>query len=226
MLAHRDNKRYEEWSLEGTAQLLWERFPESHIWVVRPSKMHLKTFSCFANFVASNDIGCPDHSPGQKSWHHLQALLKSAVALLSEDLPSLNLLPSADLPAELVGFSKGCVVLNQLLYDLREAKLDESTQNFVNLVKRIHWLDGAHNGGSNTWITDEVVLEALKGLQIRVAAHVTPYQVKDPMRLWIGKEQKKFVERVRKQGIDVMNTLHFANVQRSLDCHFKVLRKF
>ena len=52
-------------------------------------------------------------------------------------------------PKKIVGFSKGVVVLNQLMIDSRE----ESGVDFFKLVETMCWLDGAHNGGLLTWMS-------------------------------------------------------------------------
>ena len=129
-------------------------------------------------------------------------------------------------PVTLIGFSKGCVVLNQLLYDLALAKQDKEVGTFTSLVKAMYWLDGGHNGGMNTWITQEPVLKSLVGAGIKVHSHVTPYQVEDDRRPWIAKEQKKFVSRLRLMGVAIDNTLHFSGETRSLDIHFRLLKEF
>ncbi len=139
----------------------------------------------------------------------------------SQDFPSIP-----DLPTEIVGFSKGCVVLNQLLHELRLAKEDPDLQGFINQVQHMYWLDGGHNGGSKTWITDPEVLKELLGTNIEVRAHVTPYQMKDAMRKWIGQEHKKFIQNLRKLGVSVFDTMHFAEEERCLENHFKVLERF
>lgn len=38
--------------------------------------MELKTFSCFDNFVPSNNCGAPDHTPTHYALHHLERLLQ------------------------------------------------------------------------------------------------------------------------------------------------------
>ena len=47
---HRDNRQYVRWNLEETARLLQQKFSNNYIWVIKPSKMQLKTFSIYANF--------------------------------------------------------------------------------------------------------------------------------------------------------------------------------
>jgi hypothetical protein len=212
MLAHRDNKHYEKWNLENMCRLLSHKFPNSHVWVVKPSAMHLKTFSSYKNFVESDTMGCPTHSEGQGSWQHLSALISASAAKVENSNP--------DLPCRVIGFSKGCVVLNQLLYDL------DPSNSFVKRVSDMYWLDGGHNGGFNTWVTDPKILEKLLQTSIHVHAHVTPYQMNDSNRKWIGKEQKKFVSVLRRLNAQVSSALHFEGEERSLHIHFQVLNEF
>ena len=232
MLAHRDNKRFEEWNLESTAELLCRRFPRSHVWVMKASRMNLKTFAVYSNFVRSNNVGCPEHEAGQRSWHHVSGLLANAGERLrdvcgkSSDDTCVAVKVDASVPVIIVGFSKGCIVLNQLLYDLALAKQDNDVSVFTGLVKAMYWLDGGHSGGSNTWVTHEPVLKSLLGSGIEVHSHVTPYQMDDDRRPWIGKEQKKFVGRLRPMVVGVNHTLHFSGETRSLNVHFRLLTEF
>ncbi|NXI39330.1 CB069 protein, partial [Galbula dea] len=126
----------------------------------------------------------------------------------------------------LIGFSKGCVVLNQLLYELKEAKKDRNTDAFIKNIKAIYWLDGGHSGGSNTWVTYPEVLKELAETGIEVHAHVTPYQVFDTMRSWIGREHDKFVQILEEFGVEINDRLHFADDVPSLDNHFRVHEVF
>ncbi len=146
----------------------------------------------------------------------------SSTTTHSCDSPAAN----PDLPMSVIGFSKGCVVLNQMLYELSRARENPELEHVVRRVTHMYWLDGGHNGGSNTWVTDEEVLNSLVGTGIQVRAHVTPYQMKDEMRNWIGQEHKKFVEYLRAIGVTVYDATHFANQDRSLENHFQVLTKF
>lgn len=67
-----------------------------------------------------------------------------------------------------MGFSKGCAVLNQFLYELhyydRDSNTDPNINNFIKLIKDMWWLDGGHNGPKNTWITDKDILRSFAKL--------------------------------------------------------------
>ncbi|XP_014701464.1 mitochondrial protein C2orf69 homolog [Equus asinus] len=126
----------------------------------------------------------------------------------------------------LIGFSKGCVVLNQLLFELKEAKKDKNIDAFIKSIRTMYWLDGGHSGGSNTWVTYPEVLKEFAQTGIIVHTHVTPYQVRDPMRSWIGKEHKKFVQILGDFGMQVTSKIHFAKEAPSIENHFRVHEVF
>ncbi|CAH1119351.1 unnamed protein product [Phaedon cochleariae] len=131
---------------------------------------------------------------------------------------------------KLVGFSKGCVVLNQFLYEFQYYKTfssdDSDTCKIISRIKQMYWLDGGHAGGKNTWITSKPLLETLANLRISIHVHVTPYQIKDDHRPWIRKEEKLFSETLKKFGAPVHRKIHFENDSPSLEMHFSILNEF
>ncbi|XP_024419598.1 mitochondrial protein C2orf69 homolog [Desmodus rotundus] len=270
MIHHPENYQWENWSLENVATILAHRFPNSYIWVIKCSRMHLHKFSCYDNFVKSNMFGAPEHNTDFGAFKHLYTLLVNAFNLsqnsllskknvkdLNEDSKASNCRSSSshttngcqgekESPCEnfdesamsfyppslngasftLIGFSKGCVVLNQLLFELKEAKKDKNIHAFIDSIRTMYWLDGGHSGGSNTWITYPEVLKEFAQTGIIVHTHVTPYQVRDPMRSWIGKEHKKFVQILGDFGMQVSSQIHFAKEAPSIENHFRVHEVF
>ncbi|KAL3831877.1 hypothetical protein ACJMK2_023574 [Sinanodonta woodiana] len=244
MKAHRDNVHYLEWNLESTAELLQKNFDDTVIFVMKPSKMFLQTFSIYSNFVESNQEGTPTFSSEFGGFRHLIKLYSNACKLAHEDENkstsnegscqknkaepgcetemSERLIP-ARVPISIMGFSKGCVVLNQLVYELEQIETNEELKNFSSNIHAMYWLDGGHIGGSKAWITDDDVLVHLKNLGCKIVVHVTPYQIRDPMRAWIGKEESKFVAKLKKLGAKIEQHVHFDNEDRSITNHFKVL---
>ena len=137
--------------------------------------------------------------------------------------------PTDEFPVILVGFSKGCVVLNQIIYELSSALTgnDLHLRDFASRISTMYWLDGGHGGESNTWITDEKFLDHLATNVRSIRVHVTPYQIQDSSRPWIGREQKKFVEKLRSLGAkDLKVKVHFQDREPSLAFHFKLLEHF
>ncbi|XP_029790003.1 UPF0565 protein C2orf69 homolog [Suricata suricatta] len=269
MTRHPENYQWENWSLENVANILAHRFPNSYIWVIKCSRMHLHKFSCYDNFVKSNMFGAPEHSTDFGAFKHLYMLLVNAFNLsqnsllskknvkdLNQDSKTSNCSSSSHTtngcqgekertcekfdesvmsfypPSlngasfTLIGFSKGCVVLNQLLFELKEAKKDKNIDAFIKSIRTMYWLDGGHSGGSNTWVTYPEVLKEFAQTGIIVHTHVTPYQVCDPMRSWIGKEHKKFVQILGDLGMQVTSQIHFAKEAPSIENHFRVHEVF
>ncbi|XP_050678046.1 mitochondrial protein C2orf69 homolog isoform X2 [Leptidea sinapis] len=293
MQTHRDNRNYLKWSLENTARMLSDSFPTKHIVVVRPSRIEYKSFSCYDNFVPSNNAGVPDHTPTHSALHHLEKLLQevssrvkelpvrelceAVVSALITDDDDIEITPyhsneavgcsksngsskavdTAPTGAQsvaaqhkqdlhplwwreslalddsqlcLVGFSKGCVVLNQLIYEFHYTKTltpwDAHVCRFIDRIESMYWLDGGHAGGKNTWITSRSLLETLTRLDLRVFVHVSGYQVRDEARPWIAREEKCFSTLLRKLGANIQRFMHDEGGTHSLTSHFDVLANF
>jgi hypothetical protein len=125
-----------------------------------------------------------------------------------------------------IGFSKGAVVLNQLLYDMHSCQLEDSAlEAFYSTLCVMAWLDGGHSGGSHTWITDKDVLASLgRRSNLTVDIRVTPYQVRDPSRPWIGREESTFSTTLQTlMNERVKRRLYFADAEADLSHHFQVI---
>jgi len=154
---------------------------------------------------------------------HVRAFLETK-AHCEDEQPTVSV-PVPDY-ITLVGFSKGCVVLNQFLFELPIMDSDVVLKDFVSKFKAIYWLDGGHKGNKNTWVTDSDVLKSLADLKIKLFVHVTPYQVDDPMRAWIGKQYWKFVDKLKNLGANIMSTKHHKDELPTIANHFDVLNCF
>ncbi|KAF7285841.1 mitochondrial protein C2orf69 homolog isoform X2 [Rhynchophorus ferrugineus] len=258
MLAHRDNKNHKDWSLDNTAFRMQQKFPKCHILVVKPSRMDFKTFSCFKNFVESDNLGVPHHTANYNSLTHLDKLIqnvsswlndlsqmelndllsvsKKAVTCMSND-DVMNHEDSAsnyhknirDCNLKLVGFSKGCVVLNQMLHEFHtvmNSHINEDYTSFISRISDMYWLDGGHSGGKNTWITDKDILQTLALLEIKVHIHLSPYQIEDDRRPWIRKEEKIFSDVLKRLGCNIQRYIHFEGLPSSIMLHFNVYDAF
>lgn len=135
-----------------------------------------------------------------------------------------------DLPSgfslTLVGFSKGCVVLNQMVHELAGARADLQLSRLVGAVSDMYWLDGGHPGGSETWVTDKQLLKELASSGVSVHAHVTPYEVSDPMRAWVGHEHGHFIKCLEEFGARLNKNLHFEDEPASIENHFRIIQEF
>ena len=85
------------------------------------------------------------------------------------------------------------------------------------------WLDGGHNGGKDIWLTDKTVLQTLVDLNIEVEVRVTPYQVHNTNRPWIGKEEKLFRSLLTRLGARVKRRLYSDEEPACIENHFKVI---
>ncbi|XP_049904120.1 mitochondrial protein C2orf69 homolog [Epinephelus moara] len=221
------------WSLEQVALILGRRFPDRHVWVVRASHMYLHKFSCYHNFVESNMFGAPEHSPYSPdfgAFSHLRALLSHGMERANLPNPlqpqgGADSIPSG-FSLTVVGFSKGCVVLNQMVYELAGARADPQLSHFVKCISDMYWLDGGHPGGSETWVTNKQVLKELAASGVSIHAHVTPYEVCDPMRAWVGREHGYFIKTLEEFGAFPSKKLHFEDEPPSIDNHFRVIQDF
>ncbi|XP_048578789.1 mitochondrial protein C2orf69 homolog isoform X3 [Nematostella vectensis] len=222
------DKNWRQWDLESTARLLARRFANSFVWVIRPSRYHKDTFSCYNNFTEGDMFGVPDHRNTEYgALRHLKALINAGVKQIL-DIADGEEDATHDFPILLVGFSKGCVVLNQITHELTgmTAGVDSSLNDFVSRISTMYWLDGGHSGEANTWVTDEKYLYHLANHIPSIRVHVTPYQVNDWTRPWIGKEQRLFVEKLRSLGANIKVKTHFQDKEPSLFYHFKLLENF
>ncbi|XP_077436328.1 mitochondrial protein C2orf69 homolog [Vanacampus margaritifer] len=226
MSSHPECVQWLAWSLEQVGVTLGRRFPGQHVWLVRASRMHLHKFSSYSNFVDSNMFGAPAHapySPRRGALRHLRSLLIHGMERAG--LPDV-IQPSSGFSLTLVGFSKGCVVLNQVLHELGGALADPRLSDFAGSLSDMFWLDGGHPGGSQTWVTDRKLLSGLAASGIGVHAHVTPYEVRDPARAWVGREHACFLKTLEEFGARLYDKVHFVDQPPSIENHFRVIQEF
>ncbi len=287
--------QWKHFCLENTCLWLQTKFPDSAIWIVRPSRMLRSLFSSFHNFVQSSITGVPEYSNTHGAIPNLERMLRNAIHHVhARGGVEKSVAELQNLPVTLVGFSKGCVVLNQVVYELvnfvslpqrsnstgsnsyrsrspsphasphgsprrsgflygnhvarpppsprtspRSSPLPSpsnspvisfetmiASRNFVSRLKAFYWLDGGHSGTGGVWVTDEDLLSILASLRVEIHIHVTPHQVRDPHRPWIGEEEAEFVAKLRQFGAVVKDTVHFEDDEPSLEKHFRVLEVF
>ncbi|RWS14591.1 UPF0565 protein C2orf69-like isoform X2 [Dinothrombium tinctorium] len=224
MVKSKANKNYIMWSLENTACTLHEKFIDHSIFIVRPSTINNETFSCYHNFVEGNKKGVPAHKYNLNCIRHLKSLMEASFQYLKEQ----NIIKKPYSSFILMGFSKGCVVLNQLLYslDCLLQNKDESLLQFMNQISAIYWMDGGHSGSYNTWITDQSLIKNLTQFDIKVHIYVTPYQIRDEQRSWIGEEENTFFELLKQFNVPVKRHVLFDDRKPSLHLHFQLLNEF
>ena len=242
-----NNPLYSAWNLENTAKIILDKFPAATVFIIKPSKMFLNTFSVYNNFLYFDEDCVPEFTKDFGAFLHLHSLYKEAHARALEielnghhasgnhgdegclatasvaKCSSEHAVLDSGIPVKLIGFSKGCVVLNQFVHELDYFKDDENLKLFVSSISEMYWLDGGHLGSSGAYVTEEDKLKKLKKLGCKVLVHVTPYQIKDSRREWIGKEEEIFIEKLKELNVDVIEYRHFIDEPGSVENHFKIL---
>ena len=219
--SNNDCKQFVDYCLENVANILSEKYEKSHIFVIRANRFHDTTYAIYDNFVVSTSFGCPKHCFKKDSLIHLRLLLLKCFNTLN-----INLSLKRDEKIVLIGFSKGCVVLNQFLYSFYVSSDDSELMELISRIVLMNWCDGGHSGGSHTWVTAPEVLKHFSRLSIRVHINVSPYQVMCRYRPWIGNEEKIFFNTLTEFGVNPNRVLHFAEEESSLEMHFRVIRHF
>merc|ERR1712156_69964 len=215
MNTHHQYQRFTQWSLEAIVDRFSSQNRHCAVIAIQPSRMEQQTYSCFDNFVKSDSYGSPKHDfSGQvgKAVHHLQSILEQLDQRLSISLSSVR--------KTIIGFSKGVVVLNQLLLECNTKYFEP----FFKSVQTMCWLDGGHNGGKETWITDKKLLTdfARTNKNIQIDIRVTPYQISDKNRPWIGKEEELFSTTLLDLlGPNQVRRQVFFSDERTLISHFQ-----
>lgn len=243
MSENSQSRQWKDWSYESTMDILRKRFPSSMVWLVQPSKLHDDVFSCFANFLHCDMMGSPENVKYFDAIVHLEMLLqqgsqqfmcmqaanrttdKTCQEEYEEECVALS-----NLPVTLVGFSKGCVVLNQIIYELGNSSPEEApSKHYINFLKRLRsivWLDGGHASPDvDVWITDKNVLSKLITLDCELHVHVTPWQIHDFARPHIGEQERLFVDTLKSLGVRITEKLHFPD-ERKFHNHFSIFQEF
>ena len=208
------------WSYENTLGILANRFPDRVICLCKPSHLYSNSFACYDALVdRTNARGDPAYTSSLKSLTSLSRCL--------DRLSREHQVPSGIEEISVVGFSKGCIVLNQILYEIHTASQDERIALFLSKCKEFYWLDSGHNGTAGIWICDRKLLESFAQLKPSVYVGVTPYQMKSVTKPWAAKEKLRFVEGLRKAGVmEIEDVEHFFDKPPSLENHFRILNHF
>ncbi|KAL3670136.1 hypothetical protein V7S43_004451 [Phytophthora oleae] len=231
---------YSDYAYEAVAELLSEKFGDTcNVWVVRPSHFKHGAYSSFDNFVNANEYGAViEYDPTTYATKHLALLMQNAQVMLRKQ--GVNL--STALPMHLLGFSKGGIVLNQLVTELvrysfskkrsnsgqvRQGSTFASTRQFFSAVYSIHWLDSGNGSLEGAMPTQETALSVLSRYeQLRLFVHATPYQYDSRQRPWIKTEVNNFVNKMNLLGADIQLIIYYEGDEGSLASHFHILQDF
>ena len=172
------------------------------------------------------------HGRGKHAAKHLAALIEAVythVGSLGGATPQLH-----GPPMLAMGFSKGGIVLNELLAECStvEARTadEEPTDAATRLLSRlceVHYLDaGLSSRGAHLTAPD--VIDALGQQEHRPAVffHGTPRQWNDPSRSWLRAEKDRSAALLRAAGLRVHEHEYFAREEPSLAMHFDCVSMF
>lgn len=174
----------DKWSYEGVAKLFFDRMGSEtivHLWIIRASRWTQNTFAFYDHFVRYTAAGVPDYSgisnvagTSFAAWRHLNTLMCNAVSRIEG--------ASVDIPCSIIGFSKGCSVLTQLIYEMgfyfEDQEFIEDLRIHSKLIS-LTWLDSGHIGVSHLWPTWTLSLSRLRNFASvpKLFIFATPYQV-------------------------------------------------
>ncbi|CAM9342412.1 unnamed protein product [Ectocarpus sp. 12 AP-2014] len=119
------HEEFSDYCVESTARTIARRFPGHAVWVVLP-KTHvhgaLASYDNFAKTDWATGGAVLEYLPDGSACEHLEALLGAAADAVHQEDDRFGVTtsrrPDISLPLTLVGFSKGVVVLNQLVTEL------------------------------------------------------------------------------------------------------------
>ncbi|CEO94773.1 unnamed protein product (mitochondrion) [Plasmodiophora brassicae] len=172
----------------------------------------------YDNFVDVDEAtGCAlMQDPRGHATDHLFALLRNVHAQTGADVSRIVL----------SGFSRGGIVLNQMVAELAGRSMPHTLWNSVCGVR---WLDPGNSPANGSFPLDPAAVDRFAGLCARQSVHValagTPFQWDNPSRPRTRQEMTTFVDLLRHRLPKHLLTVHYlhADAPPSIEKHFDVL---
>ena len=84
MLKSKTNAKYSEHSIEASIAKIAKSYQSSLVLAVLPIRMEMETFSCYDNFVKSNELGAPSHScsANVQALSHLYNVITTSTSVI------------------------------------------------------------------------------------------------------------------------------------------------
>ncbi|OQR89485.1 hypothetical protein THRCLA_22683 [Thraustotheca clavata] len=232
---HRMRKgRFKSWttySYEATAFLLASKFPSATIWIIKPQNIQANGMSCYDHFLTNTlEVNPLSYSPHGNAHDHLRQLMTHAAEKIDNEAYLRE-----DLPLHLLGFSRGVVVLNQLITELAQSTQLVSEEDsccspvlpWFQQINSIHWIDGGNGSGAGAFPNHSFALSVLSDLpNISLHIHWTPYQYESNIRPWIAQEYKQFAKTMDTLGMLPIVHQYFTESPGTLENHFNILSAF
>lgn len=213
------------------AQLMASKFAACSSVVVMPSRLE-GSFACFDHFL--NRVTRSGEPLGYQG-----ASLKASsqiASLLQAGCPTGD---NKEMVYHLVGFSKGGVVLNQVLSEVAacweqsrnhadSGSIPPQVTNFIRQLGELHFLDAGLNC-RGAHLTDPQVLQSLsKAMQdaapgLRIHLHGTPRQWDNEKRPWVRQEKMQFQALLEQNDVVVVEHKYFAEGEPTLLMHFEAI---
>jgi hypothetical protein len=218
MLATTGARDFVEYSIERTARVLANKFPEFILVCVCPSRRIDGYMSAYQNFVHIVEGRNVSYCSQGRAVQHLVRLLENCG--ISQQVESI----------ELLGFSRGGVVLNQIV---EESQAYRKNLSFWQRLNKIIWIDSGNSPNRGSYPSRQAISQlskALKDCGEQCSLHVfgTPYQLENAKaRPYNKKEVTEMFQELKMQGYQhhSFKMLH-ENSFPSLQVHFQALRDF
>ncbi|CAH8483657.1 hypothetical protein MS3_00002044 [Schistosoma haematobium] len=228
------NNQYIRWNLEDTAQNLYVRFTNHfrdsnpHVWIIRASHWISNSIACYVNFMPFTKSGVPlfenDDICKMTGMMHLSCLLSNAAKKLLNCEANIQCQIST-IPIRLIGFSKGCCVLTEILYEFsvlsRSKKLPTDSVKGVpaqvlglsQIITDFYWLDSGHSGTHHQWPVSLNYLSLLNPVSCpRIHVHASPYQIMNQLKPQKSNDFYKFLDILSHLNLPFKKQLHFMPV--------------
>ncbi|VDP70391.1 unnamed protein product [Schistosoma curassoni] len=228
------NNQYIRWNLEDTAQNLYVRFTNHfrdsnpHVWIIRASHWISNSIACYVNFMPFTKSGVPlfenDDICKLTGMMHLSCLLSNAAKKLLNCEANIQCQIST-IPIRLIGFSKGCCVLTEILYEFsvlsRSKKLPADSVKGVpaqvlglsQIITDFYWLDSGHSGTHHQWPVSLNYLSLLNPVSCpRIHVHASPYQIMNQLKPQKSNDFYKFLDILSHLNLPFKKQLHFMPV--------------
>lgn len=223
--------------------ILSEKFPGFDVVVVSPARVEagFVAYEHFLNKLTLTGEPLGYYGRSFKASEQLQSLLSNANILENRSLLGNNSTPWP--PMYIIGFSKGGVVLNQLISEIAATMQimqhssdcagsvgNTTMPSILHSIEQIHYLDcGLNSRGA--YMTDPQDIELLGTWKrmhqnFKIVLHGTPRQWNDPRRPFIHEERDMMLKLCRQNDVDVEIRRYFDGERPSLQMHLKILENF
>eukprot|EP00297_Palpitomonas_bilix_P006721 CAMPEP_0113876824 /NCGR_PEP_ID=MMETSP0780_2-20120614/5709_1 /TAXON_ID=652834 /ORGANISM="Palpitomonas bilix" /LENGTH=381 /DNA_ID=CAMNT_0000862961 /DNA_START=73 /DNA_END=1221 /DNA_ORIENTATION=- /assembly_acc=CAM_ASM_000599 len=144
-------------ALEATAETLLKKYSDSLIWIFRAAELRNGTFAVYKNLLkATGDTGAAEYSNYGKCCDillDLEQVVQDMLIETCENSPCGNFMLQAEdivhidkLPIRMLGFSKGVVIVNQVLLELSRAGREQNKFGDSVNPSTIRWSGGVSSG--------------------------------------------------------------------------------